>query len=197
MPAIREVFTVQLSHTLPTSTSPFSLNLAQRLDMTQLLKKDLKRLLRVETWSYGLKCITAFSLVNSSCRSRSNQREAGMRSSCHSTQKKRPPATLAAGGRGPTSCISNQPCPLKMKLRFPRCHVMWSKPSSVVSTLKFWPHFHTLYVSLGQILETRGTAKEAQRERQREREAVLHSGTLLLQGTAAPNSFQVLLGPRC
>lgn len=51
------------------------------------------------------------------------------------------PSTTPQGGghAGVTS-----PCPRKTKLRLPLCQVMWSKPSSVVSTRRFWPLFHTL-----------------------------------------------------
>lgn len=36
------------------------------------------------------------------------------------------------------------PCPLKMKLLFPLCHVICSKPIRVVSTRRHWPLFQTL-----------------------------------------------------
>lgn len=43
--------------------------------------------------------------------------------------------------------------------RFPRCQVLFSKPNSVVSIRTFAPRLYTLYVSLGQRRDIKGTKK--------------------------------------
>ena len=52
------------------------------------------------------------------------------------------------------------PSPLKMKLRLPLIQLMFSKPSSVISTRSLAPLFQMRQTSFGHIRETKGTGEE-------------------------------------
>ena len=55
---------------------------------------------------------------------------------------------------------NHSPSPLKMKLRLPLIQLMFSKPSSVISTRSLAPLFQMRQTSFGHIRETRGTGEE-------------------------------------
>lgn len=55
---------------------------------------------------------------------------------------------------------NHSPSPLKMKLRLPLIQLMFSKPSSVISTRSLAPLFQMRQTSFGHIRETKGTGEE-------------------------------------
>lgn len=87
------------------------------------------------------------------------------------------------------------PSPLKIKLRLPLSQLIFSKPSKVISTRSLAPLFQMRQTSLGQTLETSGTAKENEKNVNKNIQETKGTGSLNSSRSYIPDTGLLIVIP--